>query len=110
MCALKRMQGGEAALWIILAILAVVAAGILIYACVAPSADRARPSSSESAAVIAGATVSSSAPVDAEQSAAFLGGGAKWSSSAGVGPAGLCKHTVWLPETIVAPPARASRR
>ena len=86
--------------------------GILIYACVAPSADRARPSSSESAAVIAGATVSSSAPAraEAEQSAAFLGGGAKWSSSAGVGPAGLCKHTVWLPETIVAPPARASRR
>ena len=110
------METGEAVLWIILGVLAAFALAILLYSCVAKGTARAQPSSSESAAVIAGATVAGNTDGDEETpSAAFFGGGAKWSSSSGVGPAGLCKSTVWLPEAIVShqrhqPPVRASRR
>lgn len=94
------METGEALLWLTLAVLAVTAVGILLYACIASGPDDAKPSSSETAAVLAGAQLEAQAPPQEAQVAAT------WSSQGRAGPAALCKSTVWLPETVML----ASRR
>ena len=94
------METGEALLWLTLAVLAVSAVDILLYACIAAGPEDAKPSSSEMAAVLAGAQLEGQGQASEPQVSAT------WSSQGKAGPAALCKSTVWLPETVVL----ASRR